>query len=69
VPRRGDSEDEALVTEDLHGAQNGVPAYVMFLLELLLRVIDGSGELLTTVPRNSTGEISRFKACGTRHSH
>jgi hypothetical protein len=34
-----------------------------------LRVIDGSGELLTTVPRNSTGEISRFKAYGTRHSH
>jgi hypothetical protein len=32
-------------------------------------VIDGSGELLTTVPRNSTGEISRFKAYGTRHSH
>jgi hypothetical protein len=34
-----------------------------------LRVIDGSGELLATVPRNSTGEISRFKAYGTRHSH
>jgi hypothetical protein len=34
-----------------------------------LRVIDGDGELLTTVPRNSTGEISRFKAYGTKHSH
>jgi hypothetical protein len=34
-----------------------------------LRVIDGNSELLTTVPRNSTGEISRFKAYGTKHSH
>ena len=34
-----------------------------------LRVTDPSGELLTTVPRNSTGEISRFKAYGTRKSH
>jgi transposase InsO family protein len=33
-----------------------------------LRVTDPSGELLTTVPRNSTGEISRFKAHGTRKS-
>jgi transposase len=31
-----------------------------------LRVIDSNGELITTVPRNSTGEISRFKAYGTR---
>ena len=31
-----------------------------------LRVIDSNGELITTVPRTSTGEISRFKACGTR---
>jgi translation elongation factor EF-1alpha len=31
-----------------------------------LRIIDQHGELLTTVPRNSTGEISRFKAYGTR---
>ena len=29
-----------------------------------LRVIDQHGELLTTVPRASTGEISRFKAYG-----
>jgi hypothetical protein len=34
-----------------------------------LRVIDPNGELLTTVPRNSTGEISRFKAYGSTHSH
>jgi transposase InsO family protein len=33
-----------------------------------LRVIDGNGELLTTVPRSSTGEISRFKAYGSKHS-
>jgi len=33
-----------------------------------LRVIDSNGELLATVARNSTGEISRFKAHGTRHS-
>jgi hypothetical protein len=33
-----------------------------------LRVIDSNGELLSTVPRNSTGEISRFKAHGTRQS-
>jgi hypothetical protein len=34
-----------------------------------LRVIDGDSEVLSTVPRNSTGEISRFKAYGTKHSH
>jgi hypothetical protein len=33
-----------------------------------LRVIDPNGGLLTTVPGNSTGEISRFKAHGSRHS-
>jgi len=33
-----------------------------------LRVIDSNGELLATVPRNSTGEISRFKAYGSKHS-
>jgi hypothetical protein len=31
-----------------------------------LRIIDQHGELITTVPRVSNGEISRFKACGTR---
>jgi transposase InsO family protein len=34
--------------------------------ETSLRVIDQHGELITTVPRNGTGEISRFKAHGTR---
>jgi len=29
----------------------------------------GNGELLITVPRNGTGEISRFKAYGGKHSH
>ena len=33
-----------------------------------LRVINSNGELLTAVPRNSTGEISRFKAYGSKHS-
>jgi len=33
-----------------------------------LRVTDPDGELLATVPRNGTGEISRFKAHGTRES-
>jgi hypothetical protein len=33
-----------------------------------LRVIDQHGELITTVPRSGTGEISRFKAYGTRRS-
>jgi transposase InsO family protein len=31
-----------------------------------LRVTDSNGELITTVPRISNSEISRFKACGTR---
>jgi hypothetical protein len=33
-----------------------------------LRVIDSNGELITTVARASTGEISRFKAYGSRRS-
>jgi hypothetical protein len=33
-----------------------------------LRVIDHNGELITTVPRDGAGEITRFKAYGTRHS-
>jgi hypothetical protein len=33
-----------------------------------LRVIDQHGELVTTVARASNGEISRFKAYGTRRS-
>jgi hypothetical protein len=39
---------------------------VLALGNTSLRIIDDQGELITTVPRNSTGEISRFKACGTR---
>ena len=31
-----------------------------------LRIIDDQGELITAVPRRSDGEISRFKAYGTR---
>jgi len=31
-----------------------------------LRVTDPSGDLLTTVPRNGNGEISRFKAHGSK---
>jgi hypothetical protein len=31
-----------------------------------LRVIDQHGELITTVPRNGTGKISRFEAYGMR---
>jgi hypothetical protein len=34
-----------------------------------LRVTDPNGEVLTTVPRTSTSEISRFKAYGSKHSH
>lgn len=33
-----------------------------------LRIIDQHGELITTVPRNGSGEITRFKAYGTRQS-
>ena len=33
-----------------------------------LRVIDQHGELLCIVPRNGIGEISRFKAYGSKHS-
>ena len=38
------------------------------LEETTLRVIDQHGELITTVPRISTAEITRFKAYGTRRS-
>jgi hypothetical protein len=38
------------------------------LADTTLRVIDQHGELLATVPRNGTNEISRFKADGTRRS-
>jgi hypothetical protein len=35
------------------------------LAETTIRVFDQHGEVITTVPRNGTGEISRFKAYGT----
>jgi hypothetical protein len=38
------------------------------LADTTLRVIDPDGELLATVPRNGNGEISRFKAYGSKHS-
>jgi hypothetical protein len=38
------------------------------LADTTLTVIDSNGELITTVPRNNTGDITRFKAYGTRHS-
>ena len=38
------------------------------LADTTLHVIDQDGELITTVPRTGTGEISRFKAYGTRRS-
>ena len=34
--------------------------------ETTLRIIDQQGELITTVPRAGDGEISRFKAYGSR---
>jgi transposase InsO family protein len=38
------------------------------LEQTTLRVIDQHGELITTVPRTSTDEVTRFKAYGTRRS-
>jgi hypothetical protein len=35
-------------------------------LATTLRIIDQHGELITTIPRGANGEISRFKAYGTR---
>jgi hypothetical protein len=43
-------------------------AVTIELGDTTLRVIDRSGELITTVPRNSLGEITRLKAYGARHS-
>jgi hypothetical protein len=34
--------------------------------DTILRIVDQRGELITTVPRLSNGEISRFKAYDTR---
>ena len=38
------------------------------LNDTTLRIFDKNGELITTVPRVIDGEISRFKAYGTRRS-
>jgi translation elongation factor EF-1alpha len=38
------------------------------LADTTVRVIDQHGELIAAAPRNGTGEISRFKAYGTRRS-
>jgi hypothetical protein len=35
------------------------------LAETTVRVFDQHGEVITTVPRNGTGEVCRFKAYGT----
>jgi hypothetical protein len=40
-------------------------AVTIGLADTSMRVIDQHGELIATVPRNGTGEISRFKAYGT----
>jgi hypothetical protein len=34
--------------------------------ETTLQIIDQHGELITTVPRAANGEVTRFKAYGTR---
>ncbi len=48
------------------GLRHARQTVTLELSETALRVIDQHGELITTVPRNGTGEISRFKAYGTR---
>jgi transposase InsO family protein len=48
------------------GLRHARQTVTLELGETALRVIDQHGELITTVPRNRTVEISRFKAYGTR---
>jgi hypothetical protein len=48
------------------GFSNAGQTVTIQLGDTALRVIDEHGELLTTVPRASNAEISRFKAYGTR---
>jgi transposase InsO family protein len=48
------------------GFSHAGQAVTIELGDTTLRVIDQNGELITTIPRNSAGEISRFKAYGTR---
>jgi hypothetical protein len=51
------------------GFSNAGQTVTIQLGDTTLRVIDEHGELLTTVPRASNAEISRFKAYGTRTGH
>jgi hypothetical protein len=46
--------------------RHGLVAVTIETGDTTLRVIDQHGELITTVPRANRGEISRFKAYGTR---
>jgi hypothetical protein len=48
------------------GLRHARQTVTLELSETALRVIDQHGELITTVPRSGTVEISRFKAYGTR---
>jgi hypothetical protein len=48
------------------GLPHGGQIVTIDLGDTTLRVTDPDGELLTTVPRNTAGEITRFKAHGTR---
>jgi hypothetical protein len=48
------------------GFHHAAKAVTIELGDTSLRIIGQDGELITTVPRNGTGEITRFKAYGTR---
>jgi hypothetical protein len=48
------------------GFHHAGQAVTIELGDTSLRIIDQHGELITTVPRNGSGEITRFKAHGTR---
>ncbi len=48
------------------GFSHAAQTVTIELGDTALRIIDRHGELIITAPRNGTGEISRFKAYGTR---
>ena len=50
------------------GLSHAGQTVIIQLAQTTAQVIDQDGELITTVPRNGTSEISRFKAYGTRRS-
>jgi hypothetical protein len=50
------------------GLSHAGQTVIIQLAETTVRVIDQHGDLITTVPRNGTSEISRLKAYGTRRS-